>query len=216
MNYYSLVDPISNTPMIPAYNSVVSSASAFGKKRRARRIRRTTTRRRTSSKRKITSTSTLSDMKRLVISPLCRVLNIKMLKKSPKTLFRQIVNKAKPYSPRSPSQLRTVLNKICKNKSKVITVKHVNQTNVQIIKAIQKKLLKILRDNKEKKKPVTRKRRRRRRTTRSGFGTWWDNTQKTYNRTCASGQCADANTLGGRYPFYSGQDGTWKPYYPLR
>ena len=203
---YSLRDPIQTTPMIPAY----SSASAFGKKRRARRVRRT------SSKRKITSTSTLADMKRLVISPLCRVLNIKMLKKSPKTLFRQIVNKAKPYSPRSPSQLRTVLNKICKNKSKVITVKHVNKTNVQIIKAIQKKLLKILRDNKGKNKPVTRKRRRRRRTTRSGFGTWWDNTQRTYNRTCASGQCADANTLGGRYPFYSRQDSTWKPYYPLR
>lgn len=62
-----------------------------------------------------------------------------------------------------------------------------------------------------KKKIV--KRRRGPRTRRSSFGSWWDNTQLTY---CNPGtECANASTLGGQYPFYSGNS-NWKPYYPVK
>lgn len=58
-----------------------------------------------------------------------------------------------------------------------------------------------------KKKIVKRRRKRR-----SSFGSW-DNTQLTY---CNPGtECANASTLGGQYPFYSGNS-DWKPYYPVK
>ena len=61
-----------------------------------------------------------------------------------------------------------------------------------------------------KKKIV--KRRRGPRTRQSSFGSW-DNTQLTY---CNPGtECANASTLGGQYPFYSGNS-DWKPYYPVK
>ena len=58
-----------------------------------------------------------------------------------------------------------------------------------------------------KKKIIKRRRKRR-----SSFGSW-DNTQLTY---CNPGtECANASTLGGQYPFYSGNS-DWKPYYPVK
>ena len=46
---------------------------------------------------------------------------------------------------------------------------------------------------------------RSRRKPQSEFGSWWDNTQKTY---CLGGQCSYADQVGSGLPYY----GNWKPY----
>ena len=50
-------------------------------------------------------------------------------------------------------------------------------------------------------KKAPRKRSPRSGRRKSSFGSWWDNTQLTY---CNPGtECANASTLGGKYPFYN-------------
>jgi glutamyl-tRNA reductase len=49
----------------------------------------------------------------------------------------------------------------------------------------------------------------------NSFGTWWDNTQREYSTVCASRQCADAQTIGGQFPYYTSESDYYTPYTPI-
>lgn len=216
-DYLSIYDPIENTPLIPGYYD-----SSFGK----RRIKTVGC---------VCRGGKIFGVYRDRKNKLKCIHNRKPIRKND-IFFRKYEDARKflglPIRKRSRSRLRS--RKGSKKKSKVkvqkrkigYTIKKGRVVHVYKISGKPgrryyngNKLIKGKRCYTTKAKAnAALKKAPRKRSPRSGrrkssFGSWWDNTQLTY---CNPGtECANASTLGGKYPFYN-DNSDWKPYYPIK
>lgn len=207
-------DPINNTPSIPAYNM------KYGRRRR---------------KRNKTSGGHVYKM----ATKLGVKKSVKGKPKSVSSLWNGIYTRGKSLLKKKEKStkltylkkhIQTMRKKLGIKKGKKTPLMLWNNINTKVKQQIKLHHNKFGRRKKRRRRVVLRRgpggpmpffrrgpprvrRMKLKRKKRSRFGSWWDNTQPTYSPVCASQQCADVSSMGGRYPFYRKPGSTWVPYY---
>jgi hypothetical protein len=143
------------------------------------------------------------------VNGMAKKLSVKISGKSRRKLWADIVRKSKcvlkqkkkNQTPKS-KKMKTYLMKHIPKMAKQLKIKMAGKTKCALLSQIDTRM------KKQIPKKVSRK---------SNFGSWWDNTQKTYSgsKLCASNQCASTSDMGGSYPFYQPSGSNWRPYTPV-
>lgn len=195
MNYIALRDPIQNTPLLPGYYSSKDSdyfALNYGKRKRKRKPKRTSGGH---------------------IYKMAKAMGVKASKngkrKTVRSLWNNIFTRGKHLLKKNHPDCKHTkyLKRHVKSMAKKLKVKQRGKSPLRIWNGINTAV---------KKQMPKKKRGRRTKRRKSSFGTYWDNTQKTYANACASQQCASASTVGGPYPFYRPAKSNWVPYYQIK
>lgn len=129
-----------------------------------------------------------------------------------KQMISKITNSLKTKT--KQDQAKEVIQKTAKKvkvpltkKGKKVSVKslwtQITKKVVDVDKVVKKK------NSVRRIKSSSRVRQPRSRKINSHFGSWWDNTQKTY---CLGGQCQNMVDLGSGFPY----KGDWKPYSSIK
>jgi hypothetical protein len=205
------INGVGNTPMLPSYYNANYEAIRGGgdgyynaNYGSAKTIKKTT---------KKTAKFGRPDMKQLATK-----MNLKTSSNGKPLTLQQIINKitkslsgtgkSKEIQNRNNEGIKAIAKKV-----KVATIKGGKELSTKSLWSNIRKVVDVSKVTKKSTNTPTRKSStdtlhgRPRRV--SKFGSWWDNTQKTY---CAGAQCSAADQVGSGYPYH----GDWKPYASIR
>ena len=131
-----------------------------------------------------------------------------------KQLISKITNSIKVKT--KQEQVKDIIQKTAKKVKVPLTKKGKKVSVKSLWSQITKKVVDVDKVTKKtnsvrriKSSTKVRQPRSRRRNTSNHFGSWWDNTQKTY---CLGAQCQSMTDLGSGFPY----KGDWKPYSSIK
>lgn len=199
----SAINGVENTPLLPSYygpNDQYYNAN-YGR----RVARKTITKRRRKSKFGQKDAKNLAKRLSLKVTNQGRQLSVRQL-------ITKITNSLKSKNDKSKKE--KIINPLARRMKVSLTKKGRKRSLLSIWNDIKNavdvdRVTKKSGKSSSRFKSMTKVRNPRLRRRSTNFGSWWDNTQKTY---CFGDQCSYASDLGSGLPYY----GDWKPYSSVR